>query len=80
VIISQNARVNGSVTVLAGGSLEIRGRAKISGSLYATAGLTATGAGSINACGSTISGRATIAKASGLVTFGDTGSCAGNKL
>jgi uncharacterized repeat protein (TIGR01451 family) len=80
VIISPNATINGSVTVQAGGSLEIGSGAKINGGLTATTGLTATGAGTIEACGSTISGQVTITGDTGLVTFGDTGSCAGNKI
>jgi hypothetical protein len=73
VLIAPGARITGGVNVQAGGSVDIEG-ATVNGSL------TASGAGSIRACGSSFSGAVTITGAGGQVTFGDGGTCAGNKI
>ena len=74
VRISAGAVVSGSVTVNHGGVLVIESGAKIKGSL------DATGAGSITACGATITGSVTITADTGQVTFGDGGTCGGNSI
>ena len=73
VLVSPGAVVTGPIKVQAGGSPDIE-RAKVTGSL------TATGAGTIRACGSTLTGPVTITADIGQVTFGDGGSCAGNTI
>ena len=74
LLIGPGARVGGSVNVQPGASLDLEGAA-VAGSLT-----VASGAGSINACGATISGPVSITADTGLVTFGSSGSCAGNKI
>ena len=74
LLIGPGARVGGSVNVQPGGSLDLEGAA-VAGSLT-----VASGAGSINACGATISGPVSITGDIGQVTFGSSGSCAGNKI
>jgi hypothetical protein len=74
LLIGPGARVGGSVNVQSGGSLDIEG-ATVSGYLTVV-----SGAGSIKACGSTLSGPVTITGDTGQVTFGNSGSCAGNNI
>ena len=74
LLIGPGARISGSVNVQPGGSLDLESAA-VAGSLTVT-----SGAGPINACGTTIGGPVSITGDTGLVTFGDSGSCAGNKI
>jgi hypothetical protein len=76
VCLGPGAKVNGPVTVNAGGSLDVEG-ATISGPVKST------GAGVLRLCGATVSGPLTIAGSTGLVLVGGdaaTGACAGNTI
>ena len=74
MLVSAGAVLSGAVTVDKGGVLVIESGAKIKGSL------AATDAGSITACGATITGPVTISGDTGQVTFGDGGTCGGNSI
>ncbi len=76
--LTSGAKVNGGVTVSAGGSLYLSG-GTVNGSLNASHG------GALTVCGSTINGGASISNASGFVMVGDAGddgapACAANTI
>jgi len=76
ICIAPGAKVNGGITISAGGSLDIEG-ATING------GVDSTGGGVLRICGSTVNGGLTVSGATGLVLVGGdaaTGPCAGNTI
>jgi len=76
ICLGPGAKLNGGVTIAAGGSLDIEG-ATIDG------GLKSSGAGVIRICGSSVNGGIKITGSTGLVLIGGdaaTGPCAGNTI